>query len=152
MAAPLDVFISYSRRDEAWLKQLTAAWAPLEQIGIVKPWDDRDIPPGAKWRDAIEAAIGGAQIAVMLVSLEFLASRFIHREELPKILAKRENGLGLFWIPLEATLYEYTPLKDIQSAWPPAQPLKGLDEAALAKAWVDIAKKLAAWKPGQPLD
>jgi hypothetical protein len=80
------------------------------------------------------------------VSQEFLASSFIHRKEFPEILKRREQGMGFFWVPIEATLYKYTPLKDIQSASDPEKPLCGLSAADLASALTDIATKLAEWK------
>src|SRR5262249_55588189 len=116
---------------------------------IIKVWDDRSIPAGSNWLDEINKAIASARIAVLLVSQDFLASSFINRKELPDILKRREQGMGFFWVPIEHTLYKYTPLKDIQSAWDPGKPLVELSGAELAGALVDIATKLAEWKAPQ---
>jgi len=51
--------------------------APLEDAGLVDAWDDQRIPVGAQWRDEIAEAIDAARVAVLLVSKDFLASRFI---------------------------------------------------------------------------
>jgi hypothetical protein len=147
MPAPNGIFISYSHKDKDWLERINTALKPLVHGEIITIWEDRNIPAGSNWLDEINKAIASARIAVLLVSMDFLASSFIHRKELPDMLRRREQGMGFFWVPIEATLYKYTPLNDIQSAWDPDKPLAGLSAAELARALTDIATKLAEWKP-----
>lgn len=71
----------------------------LEQEGILDLWDDRRIAAGDNWRVEIEEAIHRAQVAVLLVSAEYLASRFVREEELRRILELRRRG-GLRVIPV----------------------------------------------------
>ncbi len=141
------IFISYSHKDKNWLERLSTALKPLVYGEVVETWDDRNLPPGSNWLDEIDKAIASARIAVLLVSQEFLASSFIHRQELPRLLKRRDRGMGFFWVPLEACLYKFTALKDIQSAWDPSKPLAGLNEAELAAAFTEIATKLVEWQP-----
>lgn len=49
---------------------------------------DRQILPGEHWRGQIERALKGARFGLLLVSPGFLASEFITREELPRLLTK----------------------------------------------------------------
>jgi TIR domain len=152
MSVPTGVFISYSHKDQEWLERITTALKPLVHGEIIKVWDDRSIPPGSNWLDEINSAIASARIAVLLVSQEFLASSFIHRREFPELIVRRKGGMGFFWVPLEATLYQFTPLKDIQSAWSPDAPLAGLDAAQRSSALVSIANKIASWRPSDKLE
>jgi len=147
MSEPTGIFISYSHKDKEWLDRIITALKPLVHGEIIRVWDDRSIPPGSDWLDEIQRAMASARIAVLLVSMEFLASSFISRSELPDLLRRREGGMGFFWVPIEATLYNFTPLKDIQSAWDPDKPLAGLNAADRAAALTAIATKLAEWKP-----
>jgi hypothetical protein len=149
MPEPTGVFISYSHKDREWLQRFTTALKPLVRGELITVWDDKSILPGTNWFDEIKQAIYNCRIAVLLVSQDFLASEFINQEEFPELLRRRDQGMGFFWVPLEATMYKYTALKDIQSAWDPSNPLAHLDAAGQAAALVDIATKLADWKPLQ---
>jgi hypothetical protein len=140
------IFVSYSHQDKDWLDRIVTALQPLVFGGIINVWDDRSIPPGGNWLHEINAAIASSRIAVLLVSQKFLASSFINRKELPDLLDKQKEGMGFFWIPIESTLYKFTPLKDLQSAWDPARPLSALSDAECAQALTEIATKLAEWQ------
>ena len=149
MPKPNGIFISYSHRDKDWLERINTALKPLVFNDIIVAWDDQSIAAGSNWLDEINRAIVSARIAVLLVSQNFLASSFIHRKELPDMLKRRDEGMGFFWVPIEKTLYKFTPLKDIQSAWDPERPLAALDGAELAEALTGIATKLAEWTSQQ---
>jgi internalin A len=115
--------------------------------GNLTVWDDGNIPPGSNWLAEIDRAIASARIAVLLVSKDFLASSFIERKEFPDLLKRRGEGMGFFWVPIEYTLYKYTPLRDIQAVWPADRPLIGLSKADQSHALNEIATKLAEWRP-----
>jgi formylglycine-generating enzyme required for sulfatase activity len=64
-------------------------------------WDDSRIQPGDIWLDEIEQALARAQVALLLVSPDFLASDFIRRKELPCLFEAAQNdGLIILWVPL----------------------------------------------------
>lgn len=66
------VFISYSHKDELWKDQLATHLKVLEIEGFYQSWDDTQIKPGSDWRMEIETALNQAQVAVMLISADFL--------------------------------------------------------------------------------
>ena len=87
------VFISYSRKDEAWKKRLVTHFAAL-QFDI---WDDRRIETGKDWHQEIQEVIKTANLAILLVSADFLASKWIISEEVPRLLERRDKeGLRIF--------------------------------------------------------
>ena len=95
------IFISYSRQDLEWLKLVRKFLGVLEQQGLIAFWDDSAIKPGEPWEQSIRKALESACAALLLVSQDFLTSKFITTYELPRILsdASRE-GKKVFWIPL----------------------------------------------------
>jgi len=96
---PPQVFISYNRTDRKWLERLQVFLKPLERQRVVERWDDTRLRTGERWHDEIEKALASAQVAVLLVSADFLASDFIANEELPALLAA-EQARGLVVMPV----------------------------------------------------
>jgi WD40 repeat protein len=72
-----DVFISYSRKDQAFVRALHDA---LAQRGIDSWVDWEDIPPTADWIAEIHAGIEAASAFVFVISPDSLASEICARE------------------------------------------------------------------------
>jgi len=83
------VFISYSHKDETWKNLLVKHLEVLNEHLDV--WEDRRIQVGGNWYDEIKGAINNADAAVLLISADFLTSRFILEEEVPKLFKRREK-------------------------------------------------------------
>ncbi len=83
------VFISYSHKDEVWKDRLVTHLNVLQYV--LEPWDDRRIDAGADWRVEIEEAMDRAAVALLLISADFLTSKFILEQEVPRLLERREN-------------------------------------------------------------
>jgi len=71
----------------------------LEAGGELTVWDDQRINSGDEWLPEIEAAMSSAEVAVVLVSADFLTSAFIKRKEIPRLLERRQAD-GLRVIPV----------------------------------------------------
>jgi hypothetical protein len=98
-ATPLKVFISYAHKDEPFKDDLLTVLRPLERNGTIAIWHDRKIEEGDEWRGEIEAALSECDMALLFVSKNFLASRFIQDAELPQLLQRRK-GEGLRVVPI----------------------------------------------------
>ena len=91
------VFISYSHKDEDWKDRLVTHLGVLQREGLLDPWDDSRIGAGEDWYREIQEAMNAASVAVLMVSIDFLNSDFIRREEVPRLLKRRkEEGLRIF--------------------------------------------------------
>jgi len=86
------VFISYSHQDEVWKDKLAKHLSVLEREGLLDIWDDRKIGVGEEWLGDIEAAIDRATVALLLISVNFLNSRFILTTEIPRLLQRRHEA------------------------------------------------------------
>jgi hypothetical protein len=71
----------------------------LEKKGLIEPWSDTKISAGEHWKKEIQKALDEAQVAILLVSADFLASDFIVNNELPPLLT-RANEEGATIIPI----------------------------------------------------
>jgi tetratricopeptide (TPR) repeat protein len=137
------VFISYSHKDEVWLKDLLTMLAPLEQAGLVRAWSDDEIKPGRRWREEIDAAMAAARVGVFLVSRHSLASKFIMEVELPYFLdAARQGRATILWALLSPCLHEKTPFQQFQALHDIARPLDSLRKPARAKALKSICQAI----------
>ena len=141
-AARDEIFISYSRHDVAWLQLLKVHLEPFVHGGRLRVWDDTRIPPGENWLAALLDALTRARVAVLLVSPDYLASPFVAREELPRILRAAEEGLRIAWIPVRASIVDTTAVGALQALRPPDQPLAALRGPAKDRALADIARRV----------
>lgn len=90
----MNIFISYSHKDEKWKNELNAHLEVLKNSIKVEIWDDRQLIGGDDWKKEIERSLSEATIAIMMVSQHFLSSKFIIGVEVPAILESRiKKGL-----------------------------------------------------------
>jgi len=85
------IFISYSRVDSEWKERLQVHLKLLEKMGELDVWEDSRIVVGDNWLSAIKEAIINADVAILLISPDFLSSEFIQEEEIQKLLKRREE-------------------------------------------------------------
>lgn len=98
-ARRIRVFISYSHADEHWKDRLVRHLRVFATEGDIVVWDDSLIEAGSDWKAAIDTALAGADVAILLVSADFLISPFIRDHEVARILARRKED-GLRVVPL----------------------------------------------------
>ena len=85
------IFISYSHKDVEWKNRLETHLRGLQLQDRLDFWSDEKIGIGDAWLEKIQAAMNAASVAVLLVSPDFLASEFIVREEVKRLLERREK-------------------------------------------------------------
>jgi sorbitol/mannitol transport system substrate-binding protein len=137
------VFISYSDRDARWRDELEIHLKPYRRTGSITSWSDKQIAPGSEWFTEIQSALANSKVAVLLVSPDFIASDFIYEHELgPLLKDAKQGGVRILWVPVRASSYEKTPLRDYQALHDPEKPLYGLADADRDAAWVKICQKI----------
>jgi CheY-like chemotaxis protein len=84
----VDLFYSYSHKDEELREQLDGHLALLKRRGVVRVWHDRKISAGDEWRNEINSELEGADVVLLLISADFLASDYCYDVELKRALAR----------------------------------------------------------------
>jgi hemoglobin-like flavoprotein len=137
------VFISYAHEDVEWREEFEGMLAPAQRRGLIRLWSDKSIAAGESWSREIDQALAQSRVGLLLVSDHFLKSQFITNVELARVLASaQDGGIAIRWVPISASLYDVSPLNDIQASWDPARPLDGLPlaerKAAIKKICLEI--------------
>ncbi|HXU33078.1 MAG TPA: TIR domain-containing protein [Thermoanaerobaculia bacterium] len=139
------VFVSYSHKDGVWKDRLLRHFKALEQQGLeVTAWHDREIPGGGDWEAQIRAAMAAADAAVLLVSADFLASKFINEVEVPFLLARRANeSLPVIPVVVLPCSWKLVPWLQKMNLRPPGgRPLSAGTEHEIEEHLVAIAEEV----------
>jgi tetratricopeptide (TPR) repeat protein len=83
-----NVFISYSSKDRKQIDDCLTALKTLDPPEAFRVFIDEDIDKGEDWEKRIREALKTADIAVLFVSNNFLASKYVKTVELPRLFAR----------------------------------------------------------------
>lgn len=95
MSGRIEVFVSYAHKDKALLEKLEKHLLLLKRQGLIDTWYDRDISGGTEWAQEIDKHLNTAQIVLLLVSPDFLASDYCYGIEMERAVAQHERGEAL---------------------------------------------------------
>src|SRR5436305_11535747 len=88
----IEVFFSYAHEDEAFLKDLEKHLQNLKRQGLISTWYDRDIEAGKGWEEEIDRHLNTADIIVLLVSPDYMASDYCYSIEMKRAIERHERG------------------------------------------------------------
>ena len=91
-ATPVSLFYSYSHKDEALRDELETHLTLLRRQGVVRGWYDRRIPAGTEWAGQIDQHLEAADVILLLVSADFLASDYCYDKEMKRALERHGAG------------------------------------------------------------
>ena len=142
MPKPFKVFISYSHDDMTLRKELDKHLSTLKDANIISTWTDSDISPGTEWEPQIREKLNNAQIILLLVSANFMASEFCHSAEIVLAVKRhKSNKARVIPIILRPVLWEIAPFGKLQ-ALPLSsdnRPLPVISWSQRDKAWKNVA-------------
>lgn len=95
----IKVFCSYSHKDEHLKENMEAHLSSLERTGIIFQWNDRKIEPGEDWDTSINSHLSEADIILLLISPDFVASDYCFSSEM-KIAVDLHNSKKAKTIPV----------------------------------------------------
>ncbi|MEM9449653.1 MAG: TIR domain-containing protein [Cyanobacteria bacterium P01_E01_bin.6] len=71
---PITVYVAYARKDEALRNALSNHLSTLKRNNVIASWDDSDIDAGEEIDPLVTRKFATAQVILLLVSADFLAS------------------------------------------------------------------------------
>jgi hypothetical protein len=89
---PISVFFSYSRKDEALMRELERHLEPLRLSQLIESWHDGCITPGEEWEPRIKEKLETAQIILLLITVNFINSEYCNTVELSKAIERHKSG------------------------------------------------------------
>lgn len=85
------VFVSYSHSNTVWLGRLRNHLSGLRRSNDIETWDDQEILPGEHWDQSIKNKLAEADVFILLLSSDFIASNYIWDVELKTAISKYQN-------------------------------------------------------------
>src|SRR4051794_19411475 len=89
---PVRAFLSYAHEDHAWRDLVLKHIGWLEHSGQLQMFDDRAIKPGEQWDRRIKDELDAATLVIVLISPDFVASRYCAVEELLRAIGRQKAG------------------------------------------------------------
>lgn len=83
---------SYSHVDEALRNELEKHLSPLKRMGKITTWHDRRIVPGQEFERQIDHYFSQADIILLLISSDFIASDYCYQVEMTNALERHKRG------------------------------------------------------------
>jgi len=133
------IFYSYSHKDEELRDQLETHLSTLKRQGIIQSWHDRKINAGQDWATVIDSRIDSADVILLLISSDFIASDYCYGHEVQSALERhRTDSARVIPVILRSCDWQSTPFCRLQAlpkdgkavtSWP------NRDEA-----WTDVAR------------
>lgn len=88
----LNVFFSYSHKDEDLRNELEIHLSALKRQGVISTWHDRRITAGEEFAGKISENLESADIILLLVSPYFIASDYCYEVEMKRALERHASG------------------------------------------------------------
>jgi internalin A len=135
---PPRLFVSYSHKDETLRAELETHLKLLQRQGLISVWTDRRIAGGREWKGEIDWALQSADIVLLLVSADFMASDYCYDTEMRRALERHKGG-GARVIPiiLRAVDWHSAPFGEFQALPKDAKPVTLWGDRD--SAWNDVA-------------
>jgi molecular chaperone DnaK len=141
----VQLFVSYAREDSAWVERIESALSVLTLDGTFRLFVDRTIETGDLWEQKLDDAIDSSDLALLLVSGDFLGRQFIRTRELPRLFAAQEQR-GLRLLPIVVRPCPLKLVEDVnqfQAFNDPEQALSSMKDWEVDKELARLAEELA---------
>jgi len=139
----INLFYSYSHADEALRDELEKHLKLLQRQHVIDTWHDRKISSGAEWDKVINKNLDTADIILLLISADFLASDYCWDIEIQRAMQRHDEGsavvIPVLLRPCDTGNADFMKLQGLPKNFKPVTTWSNQDEA-----FTDIAKGIRA--------
>lgn len=137
------VFVAYARKDSDLREQLEAHLIALKRDGLATVWHDGHLGAGMAWRDTVLSQLEAAEVVLLLITKDFLASEFCYGVEMTRALARHDASTAKV-VPVICRPCDWTttPFAKLQAVPTDARPVVAWPDPD--DAWLDVALQLRA--------
>ena len=136
----LKVFVSYSHVDEKLKDALVRHLKPLERMSLISGWHDRKLLAGDDWDAEISRNLEAADIVLLLVSIDFVNSKYCYDIELDRALERHAAGAcRVVPVILRGCLWQHARFSKLQALPRDGKP---------ATTWTDLDEALSTVAEG----
>ncbi len=139
----IEVFFSYSHKDEELRDELEKHLSILKHRELISAWHDRKISAGEEWKGMIDEHLNSAKIILLLISSDFLASKYCYDIEMKRAIERHNLGEArVIPIILRHAYWEGSPFSKLQALPTNAEPVKDGNWRSIDAAFKDVAEGL----------
>jgi len=137
----IKVFYCYAREDKLLRTKLEKHLGNLKLQGLITGWSDRDIDAGNEWAKEIDSNLKTANIILLLISPDFMHSKYCYGVEMTQALERQKYGTArVIPIILRPVDYEGAPFSHLQALPTDATPITDRKWRSLDEALLDVAQ------------
>ncbi len=133
-----EIFYSYAHEDREFQEKLEKQLLIFKRQGLISSWNDQDIHAGQEWEHEINAHLNTADIILLLVSPDFIASDYCYSKEMRRAL-ERHNTREACVVPIivRPVYWQASPIGKLQALPTEAKPVTQWPDSD--EAFYDIA-------------
>ncbi len=140
------LFFSYSHKDEALRDRLEVHLASLRRSGAISTWHDRRITAGDPLGQRIDENLERADIILLLISPDFLASDYCHDMEMQRALQRHAQGSArVIPVILKPCDWQHSPFSSLLAAPTDGKPITRWPDED--EAFLDVVRQIRAALP-----
>ena len=140
------LFFSYSHKDEALRDRLEVHLASLKRSGAISTWHDRRITAGEPLGQRIDENLERADIILLLISPDFLASDYCHDIEMQRALQRHAEGSArVIPVILRPCDWQHSPFSSLLAAPTDGKPISRWPDED--EAFLDVVGHIRAALP-----
>ena len=138
-ARGVNLFFSYAHKDERYKDVLETHLKILQRQGTISVWSDREIEGGENWREEIMKELNRADIILLLISPDFIASKFCYEIEMKRALERNANKEArVIPVILRDCIWAKAPFAEIQALPKDGKPIRSWGNRDTA--WRNVAE------------
>lgn len=145
MSESISIFVSYAHEDDQLRKELEKHLSQLKWGNLIGVWHDRDISAGTDWEREVDTHLNTAQIILLLISPDFMASTYCYSIEMAWAMERYSRGEAcVIPIILRPVFWKGVPFSCLQALPTDAIPVTSHKWPSQDEAFVDVVQGI--WK------